>query len=56
LATLKSPFRLSQKDPWRLTPPGNILNECPFFDFAKQNQKMGIHSLFFSMPQAVKVF
>jgi hypothetical protein len=23
------------------------LDECPFFDFAMQNQKMGIHPLFY---------
>jgi hypothetical protein len=35
------------KDPWRLTPPKNNLNECHFSGFAKQNQKNGIHSLFY---------
>jgi hypothetical protein len=35
------------EDHWRLTPPINILNESPFFDFASQNQKMGFHSIFY---------
>jgi hypothetical protein len=30
------------------------MNECPFFDFASQNQKMGIHSQYFLEAPAAK--
>jgi hypothetical protein len=35
------------KHPWQLALPNKILNKCPFFYFAKQNQKMGIYLLFY---------
>jgi hypothetical protein len=28
------------------------MNECPFFDFASQNQKMGIHSKYSLVAQS----